>query len=184
MRELSLHILDIIQNSIEAGADKVSLLIDEDPDYDYFRITIEDNGRGMTPEMVQSVKDPFVTTRTTRKVGLGIPLFHAAAVQTGGDLNIESTLGEGTIIKVSFGHRHIDRAPLGDIVATISTILGGHPSLELIYKHQFKERVFEFRTEDVRDTLEDVQMNHPLILGWIKDYIKEGLAELYGGENE
>ncbi len=184
MRELSLHILDIIQNSIEAGASKVALTIDEDPEGNWFTITVEDNGRGMSPEMVENVKDPFVTTRTTRKVGLGIPLFHRAAVQTGGDLQITSKLGEGTRIDVAFQYSHIDRAPLGDIVATISTVLGGHPTLEFEYRHAYRGRDFVFRTADIRATLEDVELNHPMIMGWIRDHITEGLAEIYGGEIE
>jgi hypothetical protein len=184
MHELSLHILDIIQNSIEAGATKVALIIAEDPDDNYFRITVEDNGRGMSPEMVETVKDPFVTTRTTRNVGLGIPLFHSAAVQAGGDLQIESKLGEGTRIYITFQHSHIDRAPLGDIVATITTVLGGHPDLEFEYRHEYSGHAFEFRTADIRATLEDVALNHPMIIGWIRDHIKEGLAEIYGGEYE
>jgi len=184
MRELSLHILDIIQNSIEAGASEVTLVIDEDPENDWFRITITDNGRGMSPEMVESVKDPFVTTRTTRKVGLGIPLFYTASQQAGGDLSIQSKLGKGTEIHVRFQRSHIDRAPLGDIAATITTVLGGHPNLVFVYRHQFRNRVFELNAVEIRAGLDDVELSHPMVLGWIREYIQEGLAELYGGENE
>ncbi len=184
MRELSLHILDIIQNSIEAGASEVSLVIREDPEEDVFRITITDNGRGMSPEMVETVKDPFVTTRTTRKVGLGIPLFYTASRQTGGDLEIQSTLGLGTEIRVHFRRSHIDRAPLGDIAATVTTVLGGHPDLGFVYRHRFRDRVFELNAAEIRAGLEDVSLSHPMVLGWIREYIQEGLAELYGGENE
>jgi signal transduction histidine kinase len=184
MRELSLHILDLMQNSIEAGATRVSLLIEEDPDGDWMIIRITDDGRGMSEEMVAKVTDPFVTTRTTRKVGLGIPLFDAAARQTGGDFSIRSVLGEGTVVEARFGYAHIDRAPLGDIVGTVITFLAGNPNLELDYLHKFKERTFTFQTEEIRRALDDVAINHPMIIGWIQDYLKSGLAEIYGGEIE
>jgi len=184
MRELSLHILDIVQNSIEAGASEVILEINEDPDSDLFEMIIRDNGRGMTPEMVQGVTDPFVTTRTTRKVGLGIPLFHSAAEQAGGDLVVDSEVGKGTTIRANFSYKHIDRAPLGDMVGTILALLGSNPRMELVYRHRYKDKEFEFRTEDIRETLEDIEISHPMILGWIRNHLQDGLAEIYGGERE
>ena len=125
MKELSLHILDIAQNSIAAGAKHVDLTVEEGEGL--LRITVADDGRGMSPEFLASVTDPFTTTRTTRKVGLGLPLLRLAAEQTGGELRVESQLGVGTTVTATFHADHIDCPPLGDTASTVSLLAQGLP---------------------------------------------------------
>ncbi|WP_245684731.1 ATP-binding protein [Orenia metallireducens] len=173
-----MHILDIIQNSIKAKAELIQLLIDEDIKNDKLLIKIIDDGCGMSEELQKRVLDPFVTSRTTRKVGLGLSLFQQAAKQCEGDLKIESTLGEGTVITVDFKYSHIDRAPLGDLVGTIITILSVNPDLDLLYRHLINDNEFIFDTRIIKEELEDVQINLPEILSWLESYLTEGLEDL------
>lgn len=184
MRELSLHILDIIQNSIRAEASLVQLVIDEDKIDDRLTIKIIDNGSGMDEGMQKKVLNPFVTSRTTRKVGLGLSLFQNAAQRCEGDLELDSTLGEGTELKVTFEHSHLDRAPLGDMVGTVITILSGHPDLDFIYTHIVNGQEFVFDTREIKKELDDVKINHPDILGWVEGYLTEGSEQLHGGEGK
>jgi anti-sigma regulatory factor (Ser/Thr protein kinase) len=138
MRELSLHILDILQNSVEAGATRVELTIDEDLAADRLTITIEDNGRGIPPEKLPALFDPFYTTRSTRHVGLGLPLLKAAAERCNGDVTVASEVGAGTTLTAAFQHSHLDRAPLGDLTGTLLTfVLGG--ACDLRYVHRVRE---------------------------------------------
>ncbi|WP_018249209.1 ATP-binding protein [Orenia marismortui] len=178
MRELSLHILDIIQNSISAKANLINLEIDEDLLNDRLVIKIKDNGSGMSKSLEQSVLDPFVTSRKTRKVGLGLPLFQAAAQRCEGDLKLDSTLGEGTEITVSFKHSHIDRAPLGDITGTLIAILSVNPEVDLVYKHYIGSKEFIFDTRLIKEEIDGININHPEVLLWIESYLAEGLEEL------
>lgn len=180
MRELSLHILDIIQNSIAAEANLIKLTIKEDKTKDQLLIKINDNGSGMTGAEEQAVLDPFFTSRTTRDVGLGLPLFKRAAERCGGSFSLDSELNQGTTVVASFGYSHLDRAPLGDIVGTITSILASNPELDLIYTHQVQEEKFEFNTQEIKAELEAVRLNQPQILNWINDYLEEKLADLRG----
>lgn len=178
MKELSLHILDIVQNSIKAGAKNIEIKIDENTADDLLTIEINDNGCGMSEEFLKKVKDPFVTTRTTRKMGMGISLFEAAAVQCGGGLDIESELGVGTKVKVTFQHSSIDRAPIGDMAETMMTIISGAPDREYLYRHKIGGNVFELDTLKIKEVLGDVPLDMPEVLTWITGYINEGLDEL------
>ena len=134
MKELSLHLLDVAKNSVAAGATWVDVSLDEDKD-GRLTIVISDNGRGMSPEFLAQVTDPFTTTRTTRKVGLGLPLYRMAAEQTGGSLDIQSTLGKGTTVTAVFHRRHLDCPPLGDLAGTVALLIQGSPELDLHYRH-------------------------------------------------
>ena len=125
MNDLSMHILDIVQNSISAGATRVSLTVDENPAADLLTIVIGDNGRGMTPEQVSRLSDPFFTSRTTRKVGMGIPLLKQSAEQSGGEIRITSEPGRGTEVTAVFGYSDIDRPPLGDVANALPLQRGG-----------------------------------------------------------
>ncbi len=183
MRELSLHILDIIQNSISAQATEIKLSIKEDLSNDLLTIVIEDDGVGMDEKLQEKVLDPFVTSRTTRKVGLGLSLFKAAAKQCDGDLEIESELGVGTKVKVEFKYSHIDRAPLGDIVGTLITILSAEPDFEFIYSHQVNQREFILTTGEIKEQLGDVKLSNSQVINWLRDYLKEQINNLYGGED-
>lgn len=178
MQELSMHILDIAHNSIKAGADTVEITVDEQPLKNMFEIIVKDNGCGMSEDFLKKVKDPFTTTRTTRKAGLGIPLFEAAAVQTGGHLDIESEQGVGTVLKAYFIYDSIDRAPLGDIKSTLVTLISGYDKIRFIYKHIVNEKEFIFDTAAIHDAVGEIPLNTPEILGWIGGFIEEGINEL------
>ena len=183
MEELSLHILDLVQNSIGAAATKVEISIVEEVSQDYFLLEVRDNGRGMMEEFVKEVLSPFTTTRTTRRVGLGLSLLDMAAQRCGGGVEIDTEIGKGTKIRAVFQHSHWDRAPLGDIKATLMTIIAANPEIHLIYEHRVGEGVFNLDTEEIRDVLgRDIPLNNMAVLGWLEEYIARGLAKLYGGE--
>jgi hypothetical protein len=177
MRELSLHILDILQNSLEAGATLVELVIEEDLAADRLVITIRDNGRGMDEATLAQVVDPFYTSRKTRHVGLGVPLFQVAAERCNGNLTITSQVGRGTMISATFQHSHIDRAPLGDMTGTLlSFILGG--ICDLSYSHCVNGRQFALRTAEIRAELGDLSLSHPAVREWLRETIAEGERSL------
>ena len=178
MREISLHILDALENSVEADATRVCLLIEEDLDADLLRIVIRDNGRGMSQDFVKQVLNPFVTTRKTRHVGLGLPLFAAAAQRCNGQLSIESELGVGTTIKATFEHSHIDRAPLGDIAGSIMAVLLSERAVDVAYRHVLGNRQFELDTAEVRAELGEVPLTHPEVREWLENELANGLASL------
>lgn len=177
MRELSLHILDVLENSVRAGATHIELIIEEDLAQDRLDITIRDNGRGMSEAELADIFDPFFTTRTTRHVGLGIPLFKAAAERCNGDLTITSKVGEGTTLRATFQHSHIDRAPLGDMTGTLLAILLSG-SCDVHYVHRVGGQAFEFDTVEIRAELGEVALSHPQVLRWLDAFIAEGEQEL------
>lgn len=178
MRELSLNILDIAQNSITAGASLIAIRVTEDIAADRLLIAVQDDGKGMTAEQVARVMDPFYTTRTTRKVGMGIPLFRMAARQTGGDLSIDSTPGGGTTVTATFGLSHIDRMPLGDMTDTMVTLIRLNPQLDFVYVQSADDHSFQLDTRELRRVLDDVPLDTPDVMDWISDYLKQGLASL------
>lgn len=178
MRELSLHILDIVQNSLAAQASFIKIVINEDTKKDLLEISIEDNGKGMSAEDIKKVVDPFFTSRTTRKVGLGIPMFKANAEACNGSFNISSKIGVGTDVYAAFQHSHIDRVPLGDIVATIITIVASNPDLDLVYEYNYNGRKFTLNTEEINKTLDDVPINNPLVLEWLKGFLQENMEQV------
>ncbi|MHB1391926.1 MAG: ATP-binding protein [Clostridia bacterium] len=186
MKDLSLHILDLSQNSISAGASLVEITIHEDIEADKLTIYIEDNGKGMDKDFLERVKDPFVTTRTSRKVGLGIPLMLASCKRCAGDLIIESEKNVGTKLTATFEHSHIDRAPMGDMAETMMSIVhagnDGGKTVDFVYRHIVGQRDFCLDTREIRTALgNDVPLWEPDVLMWIKDYINEGLMNLRGG---
>ena len=182
MKELSLNILDITQNSITAGATLIEIsIIEEDG---LLTLTITDNGCGMSRETLKTVTDPFYTTRTTRKVGMGIPLLQLAAEQTGGTLQITSVaaaddpLQHGTVVRATFDTRHIDMTPLGDMVATIETLLQGHPEIDYVFTHTTPRFTVEMDTREMRAILGDVALNTPEVLVWVRGYLSEQYEHL------
>jgi len=181
MQEISLNILDIAQNSIRAEATLVEIDIAENIPEDMFVFSIKDNGTGMSEEMVKTVTDPFVTTRTTRKIGLGIPLLRSMAQAAGGDVKIESEIGVGTIITATFSHSNIDRQPLGDISAVMVSLISMNPDIDFVYTHSYNERDFSLDTRELRGVLGGVSFSEPSVAVWIGEYINEGLTEIYGG---
>lgn len=178
MRELSLHVLDVIQNAIEAGASKIEVRIEEDLERDWMTIEVADDGRGMSQEWVEKVLNPFTTTRKTRHVGLGLPLFAEAARRCGGDLSIQSKPGKGTRIKATFRHNHIDRAPLGDIPAALLAVLLSESPVDLEYLHKVGTHEFQFSSLEIRKELDDIPLTHPKVRGWLSQTLCEGEASL------
>lgn len=173
MQELSLHILDLVQNSLTAGARQVEVKVLEDLAQNLFCISVQDDGCGMTPAQCQAALDPFVTSRTTRKVGLGLPLFKAAAEQAGGGLVISSTVGVGTIVQAKFQHDHLDRAPLGDMAETLVGIIALNESCRVLYQHSKVDREFRLDSEEIKGILGDVPLSHPEVVAWLGQYIRE-----------
>jgi hypothetical protein len=172
MEELALHILDLVQNCIEAKASSVFIRVYEDSASNSLTVRIEDNGRGMDENQLAKVVDPFYTTRTTRKVGLGIPLLKAAAEDTGGTFTITSAPGRGTTIEACFVRDHIDRAPLGNMADTLSALLALHDQIELKYEHIMDDRSFCLSTSELREICGD-ELSHPRIVSWLRSYISE-----------
>ena len=173
MKELSLHLLDVAKNSVAAGAKHVSITLDEDAD-GWLTLTIADDGRGMAPDFLARVTDPFTTTRTTRKVGLGLPLLRLTAEQTGGSLSIDSTLGVGTTLTARFQRRHLDCPPLGDLPGAVALLIQGSPDMELTYRHTTPKGEAALSTAELRDILgDDVSLAEPEIFAWIQDYLTE-----------
>jgi anti-sigma regulatory factor (Ser/Thr protein kinase) len=144
VEDLSLHILDLAENSIEAGASKIEIIIRENTKTDWLTIEIIDNGKGMSPEVLKRALDPFFTTKTVRRVGLGLSLFKDAAQEAGGDLTIQSKVGQGTKLKATFQLSHIDRKPMGSLTQTLMTLIIGHPEIRFIYSYQKNGQVKRF----------------------------------------
>ncbi|HWR28816.1 MAG TPA: ATP-binding protein [Negativicutes bacterium] len=182
MHELSLHILDIVENSTGAGADTVTVNVEEDSRRDEMRIRVEDNGRGMDAAMVSQIRDPFVTTRSTRKVGLGLPLMDMTTHMCDGNLRIESVVGVGTTVEALWRLDHMDRPPLGNMAATLKTILVMNPDIHFRYCHRVGERSFTLDSREIRTALGDLPLTQPEVLEWLDGYLKENLSILYGGK--
>ena len=179
MRELSLNILDIAQNSITANASLITIEVLENTVEHTLLIGIYDNGKGMSEEQVKSVIDPFFTTRTTRKVGMGIPLFKMAAEQTGGNLEIESELGVGTQIRAIFKTDSVDFTPLGDVASTIQMLITMNTDRDFVYKHKVDDKEFVCDTRELKAILGDVPLDTYEVSQWILEFIKENTEVLY-----
>lgn len=177
MEDLSLHILDIAENSIDAGATKVEIEIIVRVADDRLILRIRDDGRGMDGDMIRMVKDPFFTTKTVRqkKFGLGIPLLAQAAEECNGRFSIESEVGKGTVITAEFQHSHIDMKPLGDIGSTMTVLIGGHPEIEFSLLYEKDGFSYRLDTEELKKDLNDVLINLPNILKLIREDINSAL---------
>ena len=173
MKDLSLYILDLVQNSLRAEAKCVSITVKDSKDKDRLEIAIEDDGHGMAPELLTKVTSPFVSTRTTREFGMGIPFFQMAAQLTGGALHIDSTLGKGTTLRGTFVRSHIDTPPLGDMTETVITLIHGAPDVDFLYRYETDLQTMTFDTREIREVLEDVPLNMPDVLDWIRGSLNE-----------
>lgn len=177
MKELSLNILDIVENSTKAGSTLTIIEIIEKGEK--LELIITDNGCGMSQEILEGVTNPFYTTRTTRKVGLGIPLLKQEAELTGGSFNItskvktEASTDHGTKVSASFFKSHIDFTPLGDVISTVVTLIQGHPDKDFLFIHKIDEKEIRLDTRELRRELEDIPLNSFEILNWIREYLKE-----------
>ncbi|HIS70292.1 MAG TPA: sensor histidine kinase [Candidatus Gallacutalibacter stercoravium] len=184
MRELSLNVLDVAQNSLTAGATLTQILVQEDTAQQRLTIQIIDNGKGMTAEQVAHVMDPFYTTRTTRKVGLGVPLFKLAAEQTGGSLSIQSTPGQGTQVTAVFCTGSIDMTPLGDINATVAMLVRCNPERDFVFRRGIDGRCLLLDTRQLRQVLGDeVALDSPDVMEWVEGFLQEQTQALLRGEN-
>jgi len=173
LQELSLNVLDIVSNSIRAGADLIEITVEIDRERDSLTIEISDNGCGMTKEQLAMVEDPFYTTRTTRKIGLGVPFFKMAALATGGSFNISSAPKAGTKVIASFVLSHIDRMPLGDINSTIHTLITTNTQIDFVYTYKFDNKQFVLDTRQFREILGDIPLDNPEVSAYIKNYLEE-----------
>ncbi len=185
MRELSLNIMDVAQNSVTAKASLITIEVFESDRDDYLDIYVKDNGCGMTKEQVESVIDPFFTTRTTRKVGLGVPLFKMAAEQTGGSFSINSVVGEGTTLYAHFFKSSVDMTPLGDINSTVKILIQCNPTLDFVFTHRTDIGEFTLDTRELREILgADVPLDTLDVLEWIDGYLSEQSNIIYGGAKD
>lgn len=181
MNELSLHIYDIVQNSVRASADTVWINILEDDFANEFKIIIRDNGTGMSEEVMSKVRDPFFTSRKTRSVGLGISLFELAANQANGFLSMETELGVGTKLTVVFEKDNINRNPLGEIAETIYLLSLNEVNIK--YHHKINSKSFEFNKSDLVEILGDIPLTNIEVKSWIEEYIKENIINISGDTN-
>jgi anti-sigma regulatory factor (Ser/Thr protein kinase) len=179
MREISLHLMDVIQNSIEAGADFIEISIEENTKDDYIEISVKDDGCGMNEDMLKNVTNPFVTSRKTRKVGLGLSLFEAACERCGGYLKVNSEEGVGTEVDAYMKYSHIDRAPMGRMEDTLVSALT-IPGIDIVYKHSVDGNTFIFDSREIKKVAGD-DLTQPEILNWIRKYIIENIEQIGGG---
>ncbi len=178
MEDLSLHILDIAENSVAAGARTITLSIAEDAATDLLRIEIADDGRGMPPEVVARVTDPFYTTRTSRGIGLGLPLLREAAELTGGGLSVASIPGTGTTVRATFRLSHVDRQPLGDVAGTIIAILANAAGVDIRYRHERNGKAVQFDSKELRAVLGDVPLTSVEAVRFIREFLNQEEASL------
>lgn len=177
MRELALHLLDIAHNSVSAHAKNITIIVEEDSRADRLHCAVIDDGVGMDAAMVKQVADPFVTSRTTRSVGLGIPLLKAAAEASEGNLTIQSTPGKGTRIDVEFQRSHIDRMPLGDLAETMLTLVVGCPEVHWVLIYRVDDQVYEFDDALIKQELAGIPLTEPSILAYIRHELESGVKQ-------
>ena len=181
MKEISLHVLDIIQNSISAGATRIEIGIDVLHEEDIMRVSVADNGCGMTQERQRQVLDPFVTSRTSRKVGLGIPMFQAGAQSAGGTFSLQSEPGRGTRIDASYRISHLDRPPLGNMAETLYASILCNQEIDFIFVYTVDGNSFRANTREIKAVLGNVSFHTPEVSLWLREYFCEGIDALNGG---
>ena len=178
MLELSMHILDIAQNSLAAGSTRVEIRIREELPADLLMIEVRDNGRGISEAMLPRVTDPFVTSRTTREVGLGLPLLKEAAERCEGCLEVHSEKGQGTTVIARFRLDHFDRAPLGDMGETMGVLITANPNVDFLYEHRVDARTYILETREMRQVLGPVGLDDPSVLDFVRQDIQQGLKKI------
>ncbi len=178
MRDIASHILDIAGNSIRAKAKLVEISVEEMLEDDLFVLSIKDDGEGMDKKTLQQAVDPFFTSRKTRKVGLGIPLLKQNAEAAEGELQIQSEPGIGTFLKARFIYSHMDRIPLGDIPVVISLLVSGNVNVDFVYKHAYNGEEMVFDSREVKKVLDDIDINHPKVVKYIKQMVEENLQDI------
>ena len=177
MKDLSLHIIDILQNSTRAKATKIELDVEKSTADDKLVLRFKDNGCGMDEAMVKKVTEPFFTTRTTRKVGLGLPLLKQNAELTGGSFNITSEVGKGTEVTATFGLTHIDRKPMGDLAGAVVLTLSSYPDVLFIFHYKDDQTDFVLDTDEVNEALDGMSVQNPEIVQYLKEMIEENIGK-------
>jgi anti-sigma regulatory factor (Ser/Thr protein kinase) len=178
VKDLALHVMDIARNSVEARAQNLKIVFTLDKTKGGLKINFIDDGCGMDAAMVKRVTDPFTTSRTTRKVGLGLPLFMMSAAQTGGSLTIESEPGKGTRVEAVFNTHHIDCVPLGDLSGTLTLLISGNPQVKFLFEFYNLDKQFSIGTDDIMEALDGADLNQPKVIRFIKEMIQENLKEI------
>ncbi|MCR4659185.1 MAG: ATP-binding protein [Bacteroidales bacterium] len=182
MKELAMHVYDLMENSTAAEAKDIELTIVDSLKNNDFHFTIEDNGRGMSPEFLARVTDPYTTSRTTRKVGLGLPLIKMNTENCGGGMKLESTLGKGTKLEFWFQHNHWDRPPMGDLTGTLVMLISQHEDIHFVIRYITDSGEFTLDTDELREALGGMSMNDLTIIRYLKEMVAENLADI--GANE
>ena len=182
MKELAMHIYDLMENSTAANSKDVVLTIVDSLKDNVFHFTIEDNGKGMTPEFLAKATDPYTTSRTTRKVGLGLPLIKMNSENCGGGRKISSELGVGTRLEFWFQHDHWDRPPMGDLAGTLVMLFAAHEDIHFIVTYRTDEDEFTIDTNEVKEALDGMSINDIHIINYLKEMISENLKEIHANE--
>jgi hypothetical protein len=182
MKELSMHVYDLMENSTAANSTEVKLTIRDSIKDNDFHFVIEDNGKGMSPEFLARVTDPYTTSRTTRKVGLGLPLIKMNTENCGGGMKLESELGKGTRLEFWFQHNHWDRPPMGDLAGSLVMLVSQHEDIHFIITYITDEGEFVFDTDEIKEALGGMSMNDLSILKYLKEMVIENLAEIHANE--
>jgi hypothetical protein len=172
VEDISLHILDIAENSVRAAARTIEITVTKDMQHDLLLVEVSDDGRGMDSEALARVWDPFFTTKH-KKTGLGIPLLSQTAQQSGGKVSVESAPGRGTKVRAVFRWSHVDRPVIGNLADTLMTLIAGHPDLDIVYTEHEGERVFRFDTREIKKELEDVPISSPEALRAVRELLRE-----------
>ncbi len=181
MDDLSLHIMDIIENSVRAGATAVGLIIEASTSENVLRIDIRDNGRGMDEEERQQCQDPFYSTKARKKTGLGISLLKQSAMEADGSFSLDSEKGKGTNVTAEFQYDHIDRRPLGDISKTLYLLIAAFPTVDILFTYKKNDLSFAIDTAEIRKELEDIPINAPDVLKTLRRHISEGIQSVEEG---
>ena len=175
MKDLSLHILDVVENCITAEASRIEVKIAEDTDENLLTVEMNDNGKGMSEELLNNATDPFYTTRSTRNVGLGIPLLAQSAKESNGEISVKSKIGEGTSIKATFQYDHIDRKPLGDIGQTMIILIMSNPDIDFLFEHKKNDKLYTLDTAEMKMELDGIPINNPEVIKIINNDIRAWL---------
>lgn len=178
MKELSLHILDIAQNSVRANASEIIINISENIKNNVFKFSIKDNGSGIENDIFKNIKNPFTTTRTTRKVGLGIPFLNDTCRLCNGNLLIETEIGKGTYLEATMEYNNIDRPPLGNIVSTVVGLVSSNEKIHFVYIHQYNEKTFKFDVNTIKEILDGIPLTDFKVIEWLDNYLMENINEL------
>ncbi len=190
MKELALHVLDIAENSVRGEAQHIDIAIGEDLKTNRFTMDINDDGKGIPEETLKTIRNPFTTTRTHRKVGMGIPFLNDTCMMCGGFLTIDSEVGVGTKVHAEMEHENIDRPPLGDLSSTLINLFSSYPQIHFSYTHSYRDKdweepqIFTITTDELDEILEGTPLTTPSVFIWVRDFLKDSITGLKELEEE